>query len=180
MLKKSAKALLVSYFVTCAVILVGIVLDRIDRDIIYEAVSLLLCYSLMGHLEGWEDIRVVCHIKSSLAPKEKDFAFKLDPMAGFQWVGPIECLEGREQGLAGATMVLETGAMPSVRTHQRRRSKQDQAETYLCQWLAEEVLPCAEVHQRFRDMGISVRTVAKAKKLLQIHSVKRKDGWYWS
>ncbi len=170
----------------CAVLLIGHMNKSRGSKSLYRSLGSIDIVAAarsvveVGRLEGWEDIRVVRHIKSSLAPKGEDFAFRLDPMAGFQWIGPIERLEDREQILDGAATALETEMSPSAGTYRRSGSKLVQAETYLRQWLAEETLPCAEVHQRFRDMGIGIRTVAKAKKLLQIHSVKKRDGWYWS
>ena len=37
-----------------------------------------------------EQVRVACHIKSSLAPEGTPIAFRLDKENGFEWIGEYE------------------------------------------------------------------------------------------
>ena len=49
----------------------------------------------------------------------------------------------------------------------------------LIAWLSKEDLPAAEIMKRFRELGISNRTVKSVKADQEIKSIKKKDGWYW-
>ena len=41
---------------------------------------------IVGRIKDEPEIRVVCHVKSSLAPEGKSIAFRLDKDTGFEWI----------------------------------------------------------------------------------------------
>lgn len=45
---------------------------------------------IVGRIKDDPEVRVVCQIKSSLAPKAKPIAFRLDKQRGFEWIGEYD------------------------------------------------------------------------------------------
>ena len=45
---------------------------------------------IVGRLKDEPETRVMCHVKSSLAPEGKSVAFRLDKETGFQWIGEYD------------------------------------------------------------------------------------------
>ena len=45
---------------------------------------------IVGRIKDEPEVRVVCHVKSSLAPEGKSIAFRLDKDNGFEWIGEYE------------------------------------------------------------------------------------------
>lgn len=45
---------------------------------------------IVGRVKNEPEIRVVCHVKSSLAPEGKSIAFRLDKDNGFEWIGEYD------------------------------------------------------------------------------------------
>ena len=45
---------------------------------------------IVGRVKEEPDVRVVCHVKSSLAPAGKPIAFRLDKDNGFEWIGEYD------------------------------------------------------------------------------------------
>lgn len=129
-------------------------------DIAAAARSVLL----IGRLKNDPSIRVMTHLKSSLAPEGCSIAFELVSDGGFRWVGRYDITAG--DLLSGAQIVEE--------------SKSEQARTILSELLKHGSIPCVEVYAHFRELNISERTVDTAKRILKIKSIKRDDGWYWS
>lgn len=49
---------------------------------------------IVGRIKDEPEIRVVCHVKSSLAPEGKSIAFRLDKEKGFEWIGEYDISAG--------------------------------------------------------------------------------------
>ena len=45
---------------------------------------------IVGRMKDEPETRVMCHVKSSLAPEGKSVAFRLDKETGFQWIGEYD------------------------------------------------------------------------------------------
>ena len=45
---------------------------------------------IVGRIKDEPEVRVVCHVKSSLAPEGKSIAFRLDKDNGFEWIGEYD------------------------------------------------------------------------------------------
>ena len=45
---------------------------------------------IVGRVKNEPEIRVVCHVKSSLASEGKSIAFRLDKESGFEWIGEYD------------------------------------------------------------------------------------------
>jgi len=128
-------------------------------DIAAAARSVLL----IGRLKEDPAIRVMTHLKSSLAPEGCSIAFELVFEGGFRWIGPYDITA--DELLSGIKHTEE--------------SKSEQAQSTLLELLKDGSLPCVEVYTRFRELGISERTVDAAKRVLNIKSIKHAEGWYW-
>ena len=128
-------------------------------DIAAAARSVLL----IGRLKDDPSIRVMTHLKSSLAPEGCSIAFELVPDGGFRWISPYDVTA--DDLLNGVQPVEE--------------SKSAQARTTLCEILKNGPMLCSEVYAQLRALSISERTADTAKQILKIKSVKRSGGWYW-
>lgn len=130
-------------------------------DITAAARSVLL----VGRIRNNPTVRVMAQIKNSLAMEGVPIAFEIHEDSAIRWVGeyditPDELLNGEDQPNDG--------------------SKQSEAMKMLKVLLSSKTIPCKEVYETFREMGISKRSVDRAKKSLGIKSLKEADGWYWS
>ena len=45
---------------------------------------------IVGRVKDEPEIRVICHVKSSLAPEGDAMAFRLDKEKGFHWIGKYD------------------------------------------------------------------------------------------
>ena len=129
-------------------------------DITAAARSVLL----IGRLKDDPAIRVMTQLKNSLAPEGHSIAFEMVADGGFRWIGRYDVTA--DDLLSGVLPVEE--------------KKSERAQTTLNEILADGPVPCVLIYERFRELGISERTVDTAKRLLRIKSVKRADGWCWA
>ena len=106
--------------------------------------------------------RIMVPIKSSLAPEGPAFAFYLDPVTGFRWLG--SCNYTADELLSG-TAHTET--------------KMEKAKDVLQAILYDHDLPGRVVYEKMSDLGVGKRTIDAAKKELGITVYRQDDMWYW-
>lgn len=106
--------------------------------------------------------RCVFPVKSSLAPEGEGIGFRIGGVEGFKWLG--KCTYSKD--------VVETG-------YSMTGSKLLLAKRYLEELLCEGDLPSREIMTRLAELGISERTVNKARKEMDIKGYKEKSGWFW-
>lgn len=116
---------------------------------------------LVGRVKDKPQLRVVCHVKSSLAPEGKSICFKLDDDNGFAWVG--ECDISADDLLSNTCSYL----------------KINDAKSFLKEILKEGSLAQAAVLAEAQQRGIKEKTLRNAKKELNIKSEKIIGHWYW-
>ena len=119
---------------------------------------------LIGRLREDPSVRVMTHLKSSLAPEGRSVAFELLAEGGFRWIGYYDVTA--DDLLSGSLPVDE--------------SKIGQAQSILHGILEAGSIPCIEIYTKMGAQSISKRTVDSAKRLMNIRSIKRADGWYWT
>jgi hypothetical protein len=129
-------------------------------DIAAAARSVLL----IGRLRDNPSIRVMTHLKSSLAPEGCSIAFEIVADGGFRWIGPYDVTA---DDLLGGVQPVED-------------SKLDKARSTLLTMLEQGQMPCVDIYEHFRELDISERTVDTAKRILKIKSIKNAGGWHWS
>lgn len=81
---------------------------------------------IVGRVKDEPEMRVICHVKSSLAPEGDAIAFRLDKEKGFHWIGKYDISaedllsgDGRGQKIRSAKEflkeILENGSMEQAK-----------------------------------------------------------------
>lgn len=109
---------------------------------------------IVGRIKDEPEIRVVCHVKSSLAPEGKSIAFRLDKDTGFEWIGEYDI--SADDLLSG----------------DNRGKKIHAAKEFLQEVLASGSVAQTKVAEEAESRGIKKKTLWNAKKELEINSVK--------
>lgn len=116
---------------------------------------------IVGRLKDEPETRVMCHVKSSLAPEGKSVAFRLDKETGFQWIGEYDI--SADDLLSGDT----------------RGQKSRIAKEFLLDILADGGMAQKKIEEEASKQGIKKKTLRNAKQELEIDSVKRGNQWFW-
>ena len=116
---------------------------------------------IVGRIKDEPEIRVVCHVKSSLAPEGKYIAFRLDKDTGFEWIGEYDI--SADDLLSG----------------DNRGQKIHEAKEFLKEILVSGSVAQTKVAEEAESRGIKKKTLWNAKKELEIESVKIGNQWFW-
>ena len=116
---------------------------------------------IVGRLKDEPETRVMCHVKSSLAPEGQSVAFRLDKETGFQWIGEYDI---------SADDLLSGDA---------RGQKSRIAKEFLLDILADGGMAQKKIEEEASKQGIKKKTLRNAKQELEIDSVKRGNQWFW-
>ena len=116
---------------------------------------------IVGRIKDEPEIRVVCHVKSSLAPEGKSIAFRLEKDTGFEWIGEYDI--SADDLLSG----------------DNRGQKIHAAKEFLKEVLASGSVAQTKVAEEAESRGIKKKTLWNAKKELEIDSVKIGNQWFW-
>ena len=116
---------------------------------------------IVGRIKDEPEIRVVCHVKSSLAPEGKSIAFRLDKDTGFEWIGEYDI--SADDLLSG----------------DNRGQKIHAAKEFLKEILASGSVAQTKVAEEAESRKIKKKTLWNAKKELEIDSVKIGNQWFW-
>ena len=116
---------------------------------------------IVGRIKDEPEIRVVCHVKSSLAPEGKSIAFRLDKDTGFEWIGEYDI--SADDLLSG----------------DNRGQKIHEAKEFLKEILVSGSVAQTKAAEEAESRGIKKKTLWNAKKELEIESVKIGNQWFW-
>lgn len=116
---------------------------------------------IVGRIKDEPEIRVVCHVKSSLAPEGKSIAFRLDKDTGFEWI--------REYDISADDLL----------SGDNRGQKIHEAKEFLKEILVSGSVAQTKVAEEAESRGIKKKTLWNAKKELEIDSVKIGNQWFW-
>ena len=116
---------------------------------------------IVGRIKDEPEIRVVCHVKSSLAPEGKSIAFRLDKDTGFEWIGEYDI--SADDLLSG----------------DNRGQIIHEAKEFLKEILVSGSVAQTKVAEEAESRGIKKKTLWNAKKELEIDSVKIGNQWFW-
>ena len=116
---------------------------------------------IVGRIKDEPEIRVVCHVKNSLAPEGKSIAFRLDKETGFEWIGEYDI--NADDLLSGDS----------------RGQKSRKAKAFLLEILANGGMAQRKIEEEAEKRGIKKKTLRNAKLELEIDSVKRGNQWFW-
>lgn len=117
---------------------------------------------IVGRIKDDPDVRVVCQVKSSLAPEAKPIAFRLDKQNGFEWTGEYDI------------------SVDDLLSGECRGQKSKSAKEFLKEILANGQMACKDIEEEAKDHGIRKKTLWNAKKELNVDSVKIGNQWYWT
>lgn len=117
---------------------------------------------VVGRVKDEPEIRVVCHVKSSLAPEGKSIAFRLDKDNGFEWIGEYD-IEADD---------LLNG--------DNRGQKTREAKAFLQEILANGQVMQTEIAEEAESRGIKRKTLFNAKASLNVQSNKVGKQWAWT
>lgn len=126
-------------------------------DIHAAARSVVVC----GRVKDEPEVRVLCQIKSSLAPERTPIAFRLTEERGFEWIGAYDITA--DELLSGDV----------------RGSKIREATKFLEEILCDGQKSSVEIEAEAVKRGIKKKTLWNAKNSLNIDSVKVGNKWYW-
>jgi hypothetical protein len=127
-------------------------------DIAASARSVLL----VGRAADDKTVRVMTHVKSSLAQEGEPIAFTIGKNSVVEFLGPYD------------------GEISSFDEAPGEDSKRESAAAIMLELLADEPKHCADIYAACLEAGISERTVDTAKREIGVKSVRRGDGWYWA
>ncbi len=116
---------------------------------------------IVGRIKDEPDVRVICQVKSSLAPEAKPIAFRLSEDSGFEWIGEYDI--NADDLLSGTA----------------KGTKQKAAMDFLENLLADGKMQQTKIAELADEKGISNKTLRNAKKALGIEAVKVGSQWYW-
>lgn len=116
---------------------------------------------IVGRVKDEPEIRVICHVKSSLAPEGDAIAFRLDKEKGFHWIGKYD--------ISVEDLLSGDGRGQKIRS----------AKEFLKEILANGSMEQAKIAEEAEKRGIKKKTLWNAKKELQIDSVKIGNKWFW-
>ena len=116
---------------------------------------------IVGRVKNEPEIRVICHVKSSLAPEGDAIAFRLDKEKGFHWIGKYD--------ISAEDLLSGDGRGQKIRS----------AKEFLKEILENGSMEQAKIAEEAEERGIKKKTLWNAKKELQIDSVKIGNKWFW-
>jgi archaellum biogenesis ATPase FlaH len=167
MLKKLAA---VANRTKCAVIIIGHMNKSSGLKGLYQGLGSIDIAAtarsvlLVGCIKSNPKIRVMTHLKSSLAKEGASVAFEINDKSGIRWLGEYEITA--DELLTGTTILDESGKVSS-------------AELLIRCLLSGGAKLCSQIYTASKAENIGKRTVDTAKKNLGVKSQKRPDGWYW-
>ena len=151
----------------CAIILIGHMNKNSNGKSLYRGLGSIDFQAaarsvlIVGRIKDEPEIRVVCHVKSSLAPEGKSIAFRLDKDTGFEWIGEYDI--SADDLLSG----------------DNRGQKIHEAKEFLKEILVSGSVAQTKVAEEAESRGIKKKTLWNAKKELEIESVKIGNQWFW-
>lgn len=153
----------------CAIVLIGHMNKASSSKGIYRGLgsiditAIARSVLLVGRLRDDSSVRVMAHLKSSLAREGASIAFEIGEDSSLRWLGERDITASE---LLGGTDSSDNGKVST-------------AMLALKEMLSDGARPCVDVYADFYDMDISKRSVDRAKRMLGVKSAKRADGWYW-
>ena len=157
----------------CAIVLIGHLNKNQSTKDLYRSlgsIDFIAAARSVLYVEQYEEnsnVKVVKHIKSSLAPPGNDLFFSFDNTYGIKWE-KINSLSTVNKSVNRETEFMET------------LTKQEFLAKSLKTQLACGPVKATDILQIYRSMGISEKTLQITKKIIGIQSVRMNGAWYWS
>lgn len=152
-------------FYGCAVVLIGHQNKKEGSKGLYrglgsiDVVAAARSVLQISRAEDDPNLRVIHHIKSSLAPHGEDVAFEITPHHGFRWM---------THHIAEAQMTTAY------------LSKREQGINALKETLQKKDMKAIDAKGLLASYGIGEKSARALKKTLGIQTYRKKRQWYWS
>ena len=156
----------------CAVVLVGHLNKRDNGKELYRSLgSIDVVASARSVLqvhrsEDDPNIRVLHHVKSSLAPRGKDTYFQIAEKGAVLWQDDCKDVVSDTEKNQGTVLDKE-------------ENKQDVVCAALCDLLKDGEKSAQEIRNYFDEKGIGRTTVNQIKRRIGIASFRKEGIWYW-
>ncbi len=157
-----------AYTYECAIVLIGHLNKNMGAKSAYRGLGSIDITAaarsvlLVAREKTDKQVRVVFHIKSSLAPEGDTVAFRLGEGNSFTYIGRHKAdLDSLLSGGSGAPTLADT------------------AEDLIRDMLAEGECPAADIYKAAEEAGIGKTPLNCAKKELGVKSRKVGDNWVW-
>ena len=118
----------------------------------------------VGSIDTDENMRAMVHNKSNLAPPGSSLAFRLDPVSGFYWMGECD---------------IDIDELLSGKKQPKPENQFAKARTFIENTLRNGPVAATDIKQMAKELGISEKTLNRAKSALDVFSIKRNGKWYW-
>jgi len=152
----------------CAIVVIGHMTKNAGTKSLYRGLGSIdiaaAARSVLSVGRSADDntVRVITHVKSSLAPEGEPLAFTIGKDSAVEFLGRYDGEISPFDDLPG-----EDG-------------KRESATAIMLEMLAGGPVRCSEIYAACLSAGIGERTVDTAKKELGVKSVRKGDGWYWA
>ena len=159
----------------CAIVLVGHLNKRAGSNELYRglgSIDLVAAARSVIQVDSNEDdgnIRILKHIKSSLAPKGADIPFAIDPFGRINWQANGMEIDNSNPIPENMNPIEDNG----------KKSKQEIAVDIIRKILANGPVEASVVEKQLIEAGVSERTMKIAKKTISVISTKSGAKWYW-
>lgn len=150
---------------SCAVLVIGHMNKQSSAKELYrglgsiDIVAIARSVLLLKKAEDYSNYRIVYQIKNNLAQQGRPFAFEFTEEENIHYLGLISDDEGFVYN---------------------KESKYDKACKILMNYLTFDIKKSTEIIDIAQKYDISDRTLREAKKKLNVKTIRRKDGWYWT
>jgi len=119
----------------------------------------------LGKVEGYDkDIRVVAHGKSNFSELAQSQMFRLSKEKGFEWLGGCNA----------------TADEVTAHIRSSRSTRTEEAVDFIQDLVVENAMLATEIEELAAEIGISERTLKRAKKLAGVKSERVNGHWQWS
>lgn len=163
-------------FYNCAVLIIGHLNKKEGANDLYRGLgSIDVTASARSVLQLEADafspgIRIIRHVKSSLAARGEDVRFSINPNHGIVW------LKDENSG-SSVSNVPDTKPKEEVAT--RKEKKQTIAAGMLRELLSDGPMLSSDIEEFFKGSEVGFKTVQLVKNNLKILSFRKDGKWYW-
>jgi len=160
----------------CAVVLIGHLNKKSGSKELYRGLGSIDLIALARSVLQIErddadpEIRIIRHIKSSLAPHGEDKSFTISNNGEVVWLS---------EELEEKTHINPITESISKMT-EKERCKMESAAEYLSERLQNGLIESKIIIEELEKTGFHKKTIKTTKKLLGIESIRKNQKWYWS
>lgn len=169
-------------FYNCAVLIIGHLNKKEGANDLYRGLgSIDVTASARSVLQLEQDlfapeVRIIRHVKSSLAAKGEEVRFTIDPNNGIKWLTQDDFEKISPKAPEKQKEKLKEKIMVEV---PRTEKKQTIAAGMLRELLSDGPMLSSDIEEFFKGSEVGFKTVQLVKNNLKIQSFRKDGKWYW-